>query len=395
LIKYLKLLALRYFPSFSKWVYRRKRQVEDREYWSSVAPFSRKFSDIEFREKIESLLILVPSFEKEGPKFGPGDGNYFYELFRSAADRYGPENVDYHHLSNYSDWIDDCRSIAGKLSFKEYSHIIFSIESNEPETNLWRWDILASELRRQGSSSTAIGFLTDGTYELHQLQCGRFHEVYPNSCFIQIDVLPNSNYISSSRIFGPTFLPISQESINLIRSRINTSPKNGSLGISFIGKIYGYRAKLIRDLEKRGLSVSVNPQSSPKQNAQASYLDYMVALGSSKFTINFSRANRTRQKQLKSRMIESLIAGTVPITDDGFLSDTVIPAEIDYLKFSDPGEISKVVEARLSGSESPRFMGSRGIDYSKSIYEIATSHFWVTLELGIGKSDNTYLGADA
>jgi hypothetical protein len=386
-LNYLKLILLRYFPGFAKRAYRKTREIEDRAYWSSLPSRVSLISAIESDAKKPRLLIVIPPIEDSMAAFGPGAGNYFYEILRSAQDRYGAENVEPHFISTDIPWEQECEKIATEITVRNFSHTLFYIESYEPKSNLWRWDILASELAKGKSGVTAIGFLTDGTYELHQLQCSRFQEVYSNSIFVQIDVAPTDKYIKKGRLFGPTFLPISQESIKLIRDYLTDSNATERFELSFIGKIYGYRKKIIGELTKSGINVFVNPHRTTNSDNQPSYLEYMDALRRSKFTINFARANGTSQMQLKSRMLESALVGTVPLTDDNGLSELVIPAGITYIGFSNPREILKIPELTQGGLDVKTSVNSPSSKELEAIDRIASNQFWECIEQGLLHSD--------
>jgi hypothetical protein len=385
-VKYLKLILLRYFPGFAKSAYRKAREIEDRAYWSSLPSRVSPISDKESDAKRPRLLIVIPPIRDSMAAFGPGAGNYFYEILRSAQDRYGAENVESHFISTDIPWEQECEKIATEITVRNFSHTLFYIESYEPKSNLWRWDILASELARGKSGVTAIGFLTDGTYELHQLQCSRFQEVYPGSIFVQIDVAPNNQYIQKGSLLGPTFLPVSKESIKFIRDYLNSSKADETFELSFIGKIYGYRKKVIRHLTESGVSVFINPHRAADSDRQPSYLEYMDALSRSRFTINFARANGTSQMQLKSRMLESALVGAVPLTDDGGLSDLVLPEDIPYIKFCSHTEIQNVVDKYRDSIPTLTPGGCVGVAGEAKIDRLASNHFWETLEKGLEES---------
>jgi hypothetical protein len=231
-----------------------------------------------------------------------------------------------------------------------------------------------------------MGFLTDGAYELHQLNCSRFQDIYPTSIFIQIDVPPNDKYVKCGRLLGPTFLPISQDSIRLIRGYLNQSEASDSFNVSFIGRIYGYRKKVIRDLQRRGVSVSVNPHRTAGSDDQPSYLEYMGALSRSRLTLNFARANGTCRQQLKSRILESALVGTVPLTDDGGLSELVLPGDVPFVKFSRPKDIIKILAPETTNFPDRAIDGLKSGQPKPTVEEIASGHFWECLELGLKKS---------
>lgn len=379
---FLKLILLRYLPGLAKKAFELKRLKEDASYWSSFG-IARKTGTGEANSSSKPrLLIVLPQEYEESIPFEPATGNYNYEIFRSSQERYGEDVIEVFPPTNSNDWGSECRLIADRISQDKISHLLFYVESNEAQSGLWRWDILAGELIRSGSDVTAIGFLTDGTYELHQIQCSRFEDVYPQSLFIQIDVVPSFKYVKPGRLVGPTFLPVSLESMARIEEHILDTGVDPGYELSFIGKLYGYRKKIIKTLLNKGLEVAINPQITEGSINKASYLDYMGALSRSRYTINLARANGRRQKQLKSRILESVLVGSIPVTDDNGLAERILPKGIPFISFKRPLEIEEIL-ARRTG-EGPRLENlRRPVPPTGDVRRLACGHFWETLEKGL------------
>lgn len=380
----LKRAVLKLMPALAIFVFTRRRQRQDKAYWASTSLGIRAIDESKPAWLKPKLLIVLPDISGN-PDFGPAKGNYFFEIFTSAQERYGVDRVAAHCLSQTEDWIIQCRRIAWRLKNGGESHVLFYIESSDPNTQRWRWDVLANEIARSGCSTAAIGFLTDGTYELHQLFCRRFQQVYANSLFVQIDVKPSDRYVQGGRLIGPTFLPISRGSIRQLESHLLGVEVTKSFHLSFIGKMYGYRSKVLTKLVGLGLEVAINPHRSQGGDETISYLDYMAALHRSRFTINFARASDSRQKQLKSRILESVLAGSVPITDDQGLSEEVLPAGISVRTFRSAIDLLAIQET----SESRSRIIERGFPnglVKEEIRSLASSHFWQTIERGLESS---------
>ena len=381
--RFLKLLVLRYLPPLAKMAFRAKRLKEDKAYWSTFAASKEVRGGGTKEARQPRLLIVLPRDYNLDTPFVPAAGNYNYEIARSAEERYGTVATEVYFPSQKTDWITECRKIVEKVEKAQITHFLFYIESLEVQSSLWRWDILAAELARIGSEATAIGFLTDGTYELHQVQCSRFHDLYPKSLFVQIDVVPGTKYLPHERIVGPTFLPISLESISHLKEYLSKSQGREVYELSFIGKMYGYRKKIVRKLVARGLEIRINPHCELGSGIKATYPEYMSALSRSKYTINFSRANGTRQKQLKSRVLESLLVGSIPITDDNDLSRRYIPERAPVITFNHLNQIQSLKREFEIGLANSSLWFK---DYQIGLDEInrfASSCFWETLEEGL------------
>ncbi len=383
---FLKLLLLRYLPALAKKGFAWKRLREEKSYWASLDKYTQTATKQKTSVEQPRLLIVLPSDNNVVNPFEPATGNYHYEIFRSSQERYGSHSIVAFYTTQNRDWVDECRLIVDKIYSGGITHLLFYIESYEVNLNIWRWDILASELTRSGSNVTAIGFLTDGTYELHQIQCNRFYKVYPHSLFIQIDVLPTSKYVKDGRLVGPTFLPISSATIEHLNEHFLRSESGAFYELSFIGKLYGYRQKTLRQLLKKGLDVTINPQAAQADERNASYLEYMDALRRSKYTINFARANGTRQKQLKSRILESVLVGSIPVTDDDGLTEQILPSGTPFISFKRSSEILDFLDGQTLEQASSLSQDSKSILVSEKVRQFANSHFWETLEKGLSSA---------
>ena len=383
MINSIKLLFLRYLPPISRFMFGKKRIREDQKYWSTLETPQAEREFLSVQRGGPRLLIVLPADYDNASPFEPASGNLHYEIYQSARERYGAEWIEIFHLPKGVDWIDQCRTIVELTDHHEITHMLFHIESKEVRSKIWRWDILAAELSRMSSNVIAIGFLTDGTYELHQLQCGRFAELYSRSLFLQIDVEPSSKYVHEGSLVGPTFLPISLESSNHLWQRFSQTDTSTDIELSFVGQLYGYRKKIVKALLEQGIELVVNPQSNKNNFGKASYFEYMDALRRSVFTINFARANGTRQKQLKSRILESVLVGSIPITDDDGLSEKLLPKSIPLLRFTRLDEIVNLIEQHRSDKTSRLKFLKGEVDRPSSIRLFAANHFWETLEEGL------------
>ena len=116
-------------------------------------------------------------------------------------------------------------------------------------------------------------------------------------------------------------MPVCATSLELVRDRCSSIQKMWD--VSFIGVLYPYRVDALEELRRRGVKVAVNPHRNDNATDyrstkvdQPAWLDYMAALAASRLTINFSQSNAGPVQQLKTRVIEGMLAGTVVVTDD-------------------------------------------------------------------------------
>jgi len=376
----IKAFFLDKMPSTSSHLFRLKRNLEDPVIWfrgikSRFTLAQRHVPEIENQSRA-CLLIIIPPGQSEKKRFGPGLGNYHFELFKSAQEIFGQDYVTTYSLDESKSFESEVSTLIEVIRSSTIERVLFHIESIDPAKGFWRWDILALALGSLTRKVGAIGFMTDGVYALHQLFCKRFLDIHSNSCFIQIDRKPESLYLPAGRLVGPTFLPISNASVDTLVQRASIAGLGEKNELTFIGKVYGYRKTELSVVEAAGLNVVVNPQSSGDSSTKAAYVDFFRALVESKFTLNFSRANGVSKPQLKSRMLEARLAGCVPITDDKELNSVFFDEGRDFIAFDSVGEVAGKIRGWTDGGEgesdwfdSPRFAQCRAL---------AQRNFWDT-----------------
>jgi hypothetical protein len=194
---------------------------------------------------------------------------------------------------------------------------------------------------------------------------------------------------------GPVTMPMSDESLQLVRQRLaDVVPLHD---ISFIGALYPYRVEMIEKLRAAGLDVAVNPHR-PDQTVdfvssrsdQPGWLQYMAGLAESKMTINFSRSSAGSWEQLKTRVIEATLAGTFLLTDDRERTRLYFEPEIEYDFFEDADHLVEVAQRWLSEDER-RSAGARSAQMKAN--KIIATDFWNRIDAGLNRRSLPLIGA--
>jgi hypothetical protein len=372
-------------PSTSSQLFKLKRVIEDPVFWisgiNSRFPLGLKHEPEIENQVRASLLIIIPPGQSEKNIFGPGLGNYYFELFKSAEEIFGQEYVATYFLDNSKSFESEVSNLLRVIRGSRIERVLFHIESIDAGKGFWRWDILASALSSLTRKVGAIGFMTDGAYPLHQLFCKRFLDIHSNSCFIQIDRKPDSLYLPDGRLVGPTFLPISNASVDILVQGASGAGRGQKTELTFIGKIYDYRESELSVIQESGLHVEINPQNSGDSPTKAAYGDFFRALVESKFTLNFSRASGVSKPQLKSRMLESRLAGSVPVTDDRELNSVFFDEGRDFIAFESLGEVAGKIGSWTDSGEGAAewFVSTRFAE----VRALAQRNFWDTTAAAI------------
>ena len=264
------------------------------------------------KKAVDTLLVVVPSKYQAG--WECGQGNFFYEICQSAAERFPGMAISIFQVTtNETEW----KSRLKKFIESDKPDCIFVYAEIDPDdSGNWTWPELFLSIADQWSGKTVF-LLFDSAYPIHRWRASKLAGIIGNATIASIDRKPRPSLKKGIRHLGPIFLPISMQSIQLLNQQIVSKVQQENLGpinISFIGKMYPYRKRIFDQLEHRGLTVELNPHRNYLE--PDSYLSFLTALHLSTFTINLSLAGGVKIKQLKCRVLETAIFGNVLITDE-------------------------------------------------------------------------------
>jgi hypothetical protein len=291
-----------------------------------VIPVSQKPKKSEIhlhtlREEARSLLIVVPSYYQNN--WDPAQGNFYFEIFESAKEKYPDWEVKIHFCKEGREWHSGLiQSIEG---FNP-SILLISSEIDPNGTSEWSIDLFVHNLSKVWQGAICY-LLFDSAFPLHMWRLKRLIRINSRCFIVAIDRDLNKEENISALSVGPIFLPISQKSMRIIRESITAKVKEECLQpmfISFIGQEYPYRKKLLATIEREFPNLKINPQlemANPK-----SYLSYMTALSLSTYTLNLSRQHVIKRNQLKCRVLEAALTGSHVISDEQKYSGVFLEA---------------------------------------------------------------------
>ena len=253
------------------------------------------------------LLILVPHFYSNS--WEPGTGNFFFEIYRSAMERYPSATIELVFAKkNDSSWIIEVVKI---LSLNPGMSLLANTEKDPSEEYDWNFEILIGQLREFWTGGL-LAIMFDSVWEEFLIRNLYLSKIVPRVKIIAIDRDISQYFPRRVRTAGPTLLPISKESIDLLVEL--SSNQAFSYRLTFLGKIYDYRRNELRVIKSFCPELSINPRL--PNSGDYSYQEYFKTLASSRFSLNLSRANAQNVKQLKCRVLEAALAGSVVATDE-------------------------------------------------------------------------------
>ena len=359
-------LAGRVVPGLDEYVYNRDR---NRLYPQTKQCLSSREVPA-FLEREPHIVVAA----LEGPgcsSWGPAQGNYYYEVFQSAREHFGEDAVSVLDVGaeGSEHWGDQ---LADLLRESQATHLIAHMERDPGLFDNWTWDVVWSQVARWWDG-VFVGVMWDSGFDLIQRKGRRLARISPNLLGLDICV-PVDQRLVGRREVGPVPLLESLETQGLLEKRLVSVEKTSD--VSFIGAVYPYREELLAHLEAVGLRVTVNPHRSPG-GERASWLDYMAALAASETTLNFSLASSGRDEQLKWRVIEATLAGTLLLTDDRTRTSEYLTLGTEFDIFSSAQDLPGIVAGWL---DQPTKLHAAQREAQKRAKVLATHEFWLAIQ---------------
>ncbi len=339
-------------------------------------------------------VVVVPHEGNSFELFGPAMGNFYYEAAQSLREILGTEYVSLFHVAPgesaniwHSRLIDFVKSVGA-------THILGHVESDPGQVNApWTWDSLWSELSAVWDG-VLLGVMFDSSYQWLSAQSRLLARISDRFMLVDICIPMDGRMVRGRPEVGPIHLVLSRESQVLLTDRLaGVSPE---FDLSFIGAMYPYRVLLVEQLRAAGVSVAVNPHRADvaedlesSRREQPSWLDYMAGLASSRMTLNFSQSSAGRYEQLKWRVMEAGLAGTLLLTDDRDRTSRFFVPEVEYGYFSNVRQLPKVVSEYMSDPDRVARVAAAG---ARKAHEIAPEGLWRAIDSGLQRRKLRSLG---
>ncbi len=339
-------------------------------------------------------VVVVPQEGEAFESFAPGTRNLYYEAAQSLREILGSDSVSVFHVAPgetaeawHARLIDFVQSVGA-------THVMGHVESDPGQVNApWTWDSLWSELSAVWDG-VLLGVMFDSSYQWLSAQSRLLARISDRFLLVDICIPMDGRMVRGRPEVGPVNMPMSRESLALVSERLAGGIP--SFDVSFIGTMYPYRVELVEQIRNLGVSVAVNPHRADKaedfessRREQPSWLDYMAGLASSRMTLNFSQSSAGHFEQLKTRVLEATLAGTMLLTDDRDRTSRFFTPEVDYGYFRNVQELPSVITKFMSDPEQITQISAAG--FSKAI-DIAPEGFWRAIDAGLHRRKLRSLG---
>lgn len=291
------------------------------------------------------LLLVVPMADHIEIPWDPAVGNYSYELFQTARACMGGNAVDTLRIdpTDSTDAFHD--RIVDRLNDGGFTHVIARIDIEANGGEHWSWDLFTRKLRRMWPG-VFLPLTYDSAYPYISMHLDRITRLHHQAVPVVLD-RPITGVIRPHRpAAGPLFLPLSDESTSTIDQELTgVGPE---FDLTFIGNVagYPYRADLLNALQAEGLDVTVNPQGRSATDMPG-FISYARALRQSRVTLNFTRCNGVPVTQLKTRMLEGSLFGSIVAADSPLYARDYFEEGEEFLSYTSPRDLKGQLEVLL------------------------------------------------
>ena len=330
-------------------------------------------------------VVVVPQEGRSFESFRPGTRNFYFEAWRSLAEVIGEDRVTVFDVEPgeaseiwHQRLLETVRHVGA-------THVLTHIEADPGSLGAtWTWDSAWALLSRNWDG-VLLGVMFDSAFEWIAAKSRLLATISPRYMVVDICMPMDGSMKRGRPEVGPVNMPVSRESLSLVVGRL--ADESPVFDVSFIGVMYPYRMELVERLRANGVSVAVNPHrpdaaadDAGSRMNQPGWLDYMAGLASSRMTLNFSQSSAGRFEQLKTRVIEATLAGTLLLTDDLDRTRRFWVPEEEYVYFRDVGALPRIVSDLLSDPERVRRVAAAG---QKKARSIAHTNFWGGIDAGL------------
>lgn len=366
-----------------KWFAKRDKAIEE--------SLSRSVSQLASQYRVISAprahvhVVVVPQEGRDFGTFRPGTRNFYFEAWRSLAGLKGEGVVSVFEVKQGEQpslWHERLVRYAREV---DATHVIAHIESDPgSEGASWTWDLAWAHLERNWDG-VLLGVMFDSAFEWISAKARMLARISPRFMVVDICMPMTGSIVRGRREVGPVNMPISQESLALVEEVRKGASKVWD--VSFAGVMYPYREKLVDDLREMGVSLTVNPhrrdraaKDAESRVNQPSWLSYMGGLASSHMTLNFSQSSAGNFEQLKTRVLESTLVGSLLLTDDIDRTKRFWKPNEEYIPFRSVEDLPAIISSLLIDKPRLRQISEAG---RLRALDIAPIGFWSEIEEGL------------
>lgn len=283
----------------------------------------------------------------EVPSWTPAGGNHFFEIWQSAREVFGETSVDLFPVGPHEPSSSWHPRLIAHLRESRATHLVFQVEHDPNQPAAYSWDLFMSSLAPRWSG-VALGVIYDSAFQWITIGARRLARMSDRFVLVDICQPMDGRLIPGRREASIVTMAISDLTVATLDAHVAGMEKD--LEVSFIGALYPDRVAMLEAIRRAGVEVSVNPHRSDatrdfveSRTNQPSYLDYMAGLHRSRATINLSASSSGNGQQLKTRVLEGCLMGTVVLTDDADRTERFWRPGEEFLHFNRPSDLGPLL----------------------------------------------------
>jgi hypothetical protein len=324
---------------------------------------------------IARLLIIVPqSWHSSGGTWKPAAGNYFFDIWQSAVERYGEKNVFLHEVApSDGAWQ---QTALDAIRQTNPSHIVMQGEE-DPNGDPFALTNFAAGLAKFWDGQL-IFVMYDSVYWWHIFKAENVARLYPQTSVHAIDRFPRELRRVLHRT-GPGVLPTSLKTMDVLRKSTPWQDvQTDTSRLTFVGSLYPDRLKQLKKYADYAIDVHVNPHREGRTD-RPTYEEYSAAIRHSWGTVNLSRNHGMPSKHVKTRVLEAPLFGTVLFSDEKRLSSLMVPVDA-FVYFKNKKDLARKIAYYRGHPDEFDALKERGLARAT---EIGASIFWTVIESGV------------
>lgn len=387
-------LGLKVYPDFHQAVWRRRQKqlsadaLATTEY-SSLMSRPEKIRGTSSEKERPVHVVVVPHEGAGFDSFTKGTRNFYYEAAQNLGENIGSSHVSFFSIHPGESPASWHVRLADYVFDVGATHVLTHIETDPGSSeSSWTWDIWWTAMARRWDG-VLLGVMFDSAFEWICAKSRLLSRISPNFMAVDICMPIDGDLVRGRPEVGPVNMPVSRQSLALVEGRL--ASVSITHDVSFIGALYPYRVEMLEQLRSTGIRVAVNPHR-PDETAdfassranQPSWLDYMAGLAGSHMTINFSRSSAGPFEQLKTRVLEATLAGTVLLTDDHERTRHFFEPDLEFVEFDSVTELPGLVTSLLNDPVRLDAVKRAGRERA---YTLAHTNFWGEIEVGLTKRE--------
>ena len=282
-------------------------------------------------------VVIVPMDGPDVPTWTVAGGNHFYEIWHSARELFGSDNVDLFSVAPDEATERWQIRLISHLQQSGATHVVFQAENDPNQPSSYSWDLFVAEAGRRWGG-VFLGVMYDSAFEWITTSARRLARLTDHFVLVDICQPMNGRLVPGRVEASIVTMAISDQTVAAIDSYVAQMSKD--LPVSFVGALYPDRVDMLQEIRDAGVDVAVNPHRpdvttnfAESRTNQPTYLDYMSGLYRSRMTINLSASSSGNGQQLKTRVLEASLMGTVVLTDDVDRTEQFWVSDVEFVRF--------------------------------------------------------------